>query len=313
MQSNSKNIADNDSAWLRFVRFYTFYFPIDKGKGRVFNFAKKFCRTFPSNVVTLTKDGRRLNVNFRDWAEDMIYFLGTYETFCTEIVKNHIKQGDVCFDVGANIGWYSTLFQKLCGKTGEVHSFEPVPQTFIELEKNVVLNGSRSNVYLNNFGLGDEEKDLGIYFFSELPTGHASLAAKNNQKSAAIPVKIKTLDSYLTEHKIKQVDFVKVDIEGAELMFLKGARKLFKQPKPPVIFMEMALETSREFGYKPDDLLMFIKENAEYDFFALDEKNQKLIRIEKFDCDDIGANVLCLPTSRSADGSSAVAAQSDVK
>ncbi len=226
----------------------------------------------------------------------MIYFLGTYETFCTEVVKKHIKQGDVCFDVGANIGWYSTLFQKLCGETGAVHSFEPVPQTFAELEKNVALNDSQKNIFLNNFGLGDEEKNLEIYFFPELPTGHASLAAKKDKSSVAIPIKLKTLDSYLIENKIKQVDFVKVDIEGAELMFLKGAKRLFEQTKPPVIFMEMALETSREFGYKPNDLLVFIKENADYDFFALDEKNQTLAKIEKFGRDDIGANVLCLPS-----------------
>lgn len=295
MQNDSKNIAHNDSAWLRFVRFYTFNFPIDKGKGRVFNFAKKFCRTFPSNIVTSTKDGRKLNVNFRDWADDSIYFLGTYETYSTEVVKNHIKRGDICFDVGANIGWYSTLFQTL---GGEVHSFEPVPQTFVELEKNIALNGSQKNIFLNNFGLGDEKKDLNIHFFPEMPSGHASLAAKDNRKSVAIPVKIKTLDAYLTKRNIKQVDFVKVDIEGAELMFLKGATKLFRQEKPPVIFMEMALETTREFGYKPNDLLVFIKENAEYDFFALDEKNQKLVKIEKFDDDDIGANVLCLPLER---------------
>lgn len=295
MQNGSKNIPHNDSAWLRFVRFYTFNFPIDKGKGRIFNLAKKFCRTFPNNVIASTKDGRHLQVSFRDWAEDMIYFLGTYDTYCTEIVKNHIKRGDVCFDVGANIGWYSTLFQTLCGDAGEIHSFEPVPQTFAELEKNVSLNGSLSNVYLNNFGLGDEEKDLEIYFFSGLPSGHASLAAKDNQKSAAIPVKIKTLDSYLIECNIKQVNFVKIDIEGAELMFLKGAKKLFEQEKLPVIFMEMALETSKEFGYKPNDLLVFLKEQAAYDFFALDEKNHKLVKIEKFADEDIGANVLCLP------------------
>jgi FkbM family methyltransferase len=297
MRNDSKNTLHNDSLWLRLILFYTFNFPVDKGKGRIFNFAKRFCRRFPGDVITTTRDGRKLSVSFRDWAEDSIYFLGTYETFCTQVVKNHIKPGDVCFDVGANIGWYTTLFQTLCGASGAVHSFEPVPQTFAELEKNVALNNSRTKVFLNNFGLGDEEKNLEIHFSPDLPTGHASLAKKNDS-SEAIPVKIKTLDSYLTENGVKQVDFVKVDIEGAELMFLKGAKKLFEQEKLPVIFMEMALETSREFGYKPDDLLVFIRKQGEYDFFALDEKNQKLIKIEKFDTGDIGANVLCLPLKK---------------
>ncbi len=296
-----KNKRQNDSQiiplWLKFVRFYTFNFPINKGKGRLFNLAKKFGGALPQNVVTKTKDGRRMNVSFRDWAEDMIYFLGTYESFCTKTISKHIKSGDVCFDVGANIGWYSTLFQKLCGADGEVHAFEPVPRIFAELQNNFKLNGSPSNLYLNNFGLGDEEKELEIYFFPELPTGHSSLAPKEDQISEAFPVMIKTLDDYLTNNKISQVDFLKVDIEGAELMFLKGAEKLFKQTKLPIIFMEMALATAKEFGYKPDRLLQFIKDRADYVFFALDEINEKLIKIEKFDPNDIGANVLCLPHS----------------
>ena len=295
MQNASKNIAHKDSRWLRFVRSYTFNFPIDKGKVRVFRWAKKFCRTFPSNITATTKDGRHLRISFHDWVEDMIYFLGTYEAYCTEIVKNHVKRGDVCFDVGANIGCYSTLFQMLCGATGEIHSFEPVPQTFAELKKNVALNGTTANVFLNKIALGNEEKDSEIYLFPELPSGHASLADKRDQRSAAIPVKMKMLDSYLTERKIKQVDFIKVDIEGAELMFLEGGVKLFEQKKLPIIFMEMALDTAKEFGYKPNDLLVFIKSQAAYDFFALNEKKHKLVKIEEFAETDIGANVLCLP------------------
>jgi FkbM family methyltransferase len=295
MPSNSANNFDNSPALIRLARLYTFYFPFNRGKGRIFAAAKKFSRTLPRSVVTETKDGRRFDVGFRDWAEDSIYFLGTYENFCTETVKKYIGRGDVCLDVGANMGWYSTLFRDICGAEGAVHSFEPVPQTFAELEKNVALNGSPPNVFLNNFGLGDEEKETEIYLFDDLPSGHASLAPGKTHSAQAILINIKTLDSYLEMRKIKQVDFVKVDVEGAEMMFLRGAKKLFEQPKAPVIFMEMALGTTKEFGYKPNDLIEFIKNQATYDFYALDETKEKLIRIEGFSDDQIGANVLCVP------------------
>lgn len=295
MPSNSANNFDNSPALIRLARLYTFYFPFNRGKGRIFAAAKKFSRTLPRSVVTETKDGRRFDVGFRDWAEDSIYFLGTYENFCTETVKKYIGRGDVCLDVGANRGWYSTLFRDICGAEGAVHSFEPVPQTFAELEKNVALNGSPPNVFLNNFGLGDEEKETEIYLFDDLPSGHASLAPGKTHSAQAILINIKTLDSYLEMRKIKQVDFVKVDVEGAEMMFLRGAKKLFEQSKPPVIFMEMALGTTKEFGYKPNDLIEFIKNQATYDFYALEETEEKLIRIEGFSDDQIGANVLCVP------------------
>lgn len=290
MQSSSQNY----SMWLELVRLYTIYSPINRGKGRIFNLAKRFVNSFPKNIVTKTKDGRQFSIGFRDWADDMIYFLGTYENFCTKTIEKYIKPGDVCLDVGANIGWYSTLFSKIVGAKGTVHSFEPVPQTFAELKKNIGLNGSPSNTFLNNFGLGDEEKFSEIYLFDEMPSGHASLAPRANKTAQAIPIQIKTLDSYLTEHEIERVDFVKVDIEGAELMFLEGARRLFKQKMPPVIFMEMALETTHEFNYKPNQLIEFIRARADYDFFALDEKAERLISIEGFSDNEIGANVLCV-------------------
>lgn len=297
MQNGLENDSGNGASTLllRLVRLYTFYSPVKRGKGRIFSLAKRFGGTLPANVITPTKDGRRFDVSFRDWADDTIYFLGDYETFCTETVKKYIKKGGVCLDVGANIGWYSTLFRKIVGASGAVHSFEPVPQTFAELEKNVRLNGAPPNVFLNNFGLGDEEKILKIHLFDDLPSGHASLAAPGNRAGQAIPIQIKTLDSYLTEREIETVDFVKVDIEGAEMMFLKGAAKLFEQKTPPVIFMEMALETAREFGYKPNDLIDFIRAQAAYDFFALDESAEKLVRIRGFSDEQIGANVLCVP------------------
>ena len=284
--------------WLKFIRLYTFYFPIDKGKWRLYQTAKKFCRYLPKEVLAETKDGRKLCVSLSDWGGDGIFFLGRYESFCTETVSRYIKKGDVCLDVGANIGWYATLFAKLCGTEGEVHAFEPVPTTFADLQKNVALNQTSPNVFINNFGLGDVETESEIHLFPDLPIGHASLAAKPNHKSETVPILIKTLDSYLMERNIGQVDFIKVDIEGAEQMFLRGGKSIFQQKNPPVLFMEMALENTKEFGYKPNDIISLIKENGEYEFFALDEINEKLILIEDFDDDEMGANVLCVPRER---------------
>ncbi|MEP6850538.1 MAG: FkbM family methyltransferase [Acidobacteriota bacterium] len=281
--------------WLRLVRLYTFNFPIDKGKGRIFKFAKRFCRELPGIASVLTRDGRHIRVGFRDWCDDLIYFLGDYEAFCTEIIRQYIAKDSVCVDAGANIGWFTTLFQSVCGKEGEVHAFEPVPMMFEELEKNVALNAYSENVYLNNLGLGDEIGDHEMYLFADVPSGHSSLSVGNNSISATFRVKIITLDSYISERETGDIDLVKVDIEGAELMFLKGAVRLFEQKTPPVMLMEMARETCKAFGNKPNDLIKFISSKADYDFFLLDERLQRLRPIEWFDEESPGANVLCVP------------------
>lgn len=286
---------------LKIIRLYTFYFPFDRGKWRFYTLAKKLYGKLPAKVLATTDDGRRLQVSLSDWMGDGIYFLGKYEVFCTEIVRRHINTGDVCLVVGANIGWYTTLFSKLVGNEGAVHAFEPVPETFDLLKENVALTAKEANVFINNFALGDEEKNLDIHVFENMPMGHSSLAAKPGQNSATVFVKVKTLDSYLLQRKIERVNFVKVDIEGAEMLFLRGAEKLFEQATPPVIFMEMALETTKEFGYFPNDLIVFLREKADYKFYALDEENEKLLEIDGFSADDIGANVLCVPQSRATD------------
>jgi hypothetical protein len=138
-----------------------------------------------------------------------------------------------------------------------------------------------------------------IHLFFGLTTGHASLSSGGRNDATVFKCRVAVLDEYLSENDVTGVDVVKVDIEGAELMFLRGARRLFEQARPPVILMEMALNTTRHFGYKPDALVKFIGGQAEYSFFVIDERSRKLRPIEGFAEDDIGANVLCIPLTRS--------------
>ena len=114
------------------------------------------------------------------------------------------------------------------------------------------------------------------------------------------------LDDYLVENGVGDVDFVKVDIEGAEMMFLQGSQRLFKQKKPPIFLMEMALEQARHFGYLPTDLIDYIGSRGEYEFFSVDEIRGTLRQITEFSINDIGANVFCIPRHRSRDSLSAL-------
>jgi hypothetical protein len=78
-------------------------------------------------------------------------------------------------------------------------------------------------------------------------------------------------------------------------MLLKGADRLFRQQKPPIWLMEMALEQTANFGYTPNDLIVYLSERADYEFYAVDEVKVKLQRIEGFAPGHVGANVICLP------------------
>ncbi len=295
-QSESNGFAPKaEELWLRAVRFYTFNTPIKKGKYRLFQLALRLCRHPHRSLRVNLKDGRKLWVNLTTGMQETVFFHGEFEIPITSIARQILKAGDTCIDAGANYGWYTTLFANVVGGTGSVHSFEPVPQTFVELTRNYELLGSLPNVHINNLAVGDAPGRIVMNLFKDQPTGHASMAAKEGVETESVSCELITLDSYLEKHNVNHVDFVKVDIEGAELMFLRGASRLFDQEVPPVILMEMALAQSKYFGYTPNDLLTFISEKAEYEFYAVDEIGGKLLPIKRFELDDIGANVFCIP------------------
>ncbi len=282
--------------FLKTVRLYTYHTPIPKGKYRLYQTALQQCCAAPQKIITTATDGRIFEVDLKGGMHDSVFFFGQYEPAVSEVVSAIVRRGDNCLDIGANFGWFTTLLSGLTGgEKGSVYAFEPMPDVFDGLKINVRLNNLPKNVFLSNLALGDEIKQVALHRFTDLPSGHSSLSAAGRENFQVFNVPMTTLDSYLAERKIENVDFIKLDIEGAEMMFLRGATKLFEQKIPPFIIAEMALGTTEGFGYLPNDLIEFIRRHADYKFFALDEINFVLEEIEGFTPEQIGANVLCVP------------------
>jgi len=286
-------------AFLRAVRFYTFNTPIAKGKYRAFMVAMRLCQHVPDGVTVNTRDGRLLSVDLSTGMQSSVFFLGEYERAITRVLELIIERNGFqrFVDAGANFGWYTSLFYKYAAEFGEVHAFEPVPPIFENLERNYRLMGSPSNVRINRIALGDEKKRITVNLFEGLSTGHASISDQGRDDAIGFECPLVTLDDYLAENSVSDIDLVKVDIEGAELSFLKGAESLFRQQKPPVILMEMALNQTKNFGYLPNDLIDFIRERGAYHFYKIDEIRTRLVKIDGIAADDIGANVICIPES----------------
>ncbi len=283
---------------LNLIRLYTFHTPVAKGKYRLYQTAIDACRFPPKEIEAKTHDGRRYKIDLTDGMHQSVFFLGEYERAVTDVISAVVKKGDVCLDVGANFGWYTTLLSRLCGGAdvgGEIHAFEPVPDIYTELRRNWKLAGELENIYLNNLALGDESKMIDIHRFTNLSSGFSSFSTDGKGAYQTFGVPMTTLDSYLNVKNVRDVNFIKIDVEGAELMFLHGATKLFEQKTPPLIMAEMALGTTKGFGYLPNDLIVFMRQRAAYEFYALDDFSGALQKINGFAPDDIGANVLCVP------------------
>jgi FkbM family methyltransferase len=145
----------------------------------------------------------------------------------------------VIFDVGANIGTFTTWMAKYFTK-GKVYSFEPQRSVFQLLTSNIALN-NLYNGYTYNFAIGKEKKILEFQepdYFSNVDYGIFSLVEKKipttEEKISVIQY---DLDSFVIDFKIEKVNLIKIDVEGMDLDVLNGAENTIKKFRP-VIFVE---------------------------------------------------------------------------
>lgn len=281
----------------RIVRLYTFHTPIRKGRHRLADLALSRWSP-PSELEVRTRYGDRLVVDPRSTMWRYTYFHGEYEPALSRLAARVVRDGDVCLDVGANVGWYTLLLRRLVGPSGAVRAFEPNPSAFARLSANVDRAGSPPNVRLHPCGLGPKEQDGVLHLFQGIADGHASLSDQGRTDFATIRCRVRRLDDILDEERVGDVSFVKLDVEGAEMGVVEGGARLFAQTVPPVLLAEMARATTRSFGYGPAALVETLRRLAGYRFFAVDEVAGRLAEVRGFAPEDAGANVLCVPPAR---------------
>lgn len=180
---------------------------------------------------------------------------GKYEDDEMCLQMKLLEDCDTIFDIGANYGWYSaTVANKL--PHINCYSFEPIPTTYEFLKSNIKLNRA-SNVYPVGIGFSDREGAFD-FFFSPENTVNASLEnVADIDAINKINCTVSTVDKYVTENNLS-VDFIKCDVEGAELLVFKGSINTLKSQKP-IVFTEMLRKWSRKFDYHPNDMIHFFR------------------------------------------------------
>lgn len=195
---------------------------------------------------------------------------GNFEPECTFLLAKLIKKGDTVFDIGANFGWYSCHLAQLVGEAGKVHIFEPT-DAIDELKSNLTLNKFEARCVLNQAALGEKEGIETLFIPQKLGTAFASLREHSwGNKSSEISVRVGKLDDYVIGNKITEVDFIKMDVEGAEYLILKGAENVVKQ-YCPVIMLELYKPHTEYFGYSPEELISYLGDLG-YHLYEIDEQ-----------------------------------------
>lgn len=216
----------------------------------------------------------------------------SYESDEIEMQYSLISQRDVIFDIGGNYGWYALHLSKKF-PLSKIYSFEPISLTYDIFLKNIKINNAH-NVLVHNFGLSDKIGNFSFYYDPNLSV-NASLNNVSESKNAVeIKCNVDTLDDYVKNNNINKIDFIKCDIEGAELFALKGSLKTLNKYKPK-LFIEMLRKWSSKFNYIPNDIIFLLK-NLGYKCFVID--NQNLREIVSVTDETIETNFIFLHTDK---------------
>ncbi len=237
----------------------------------IFNYQNKFY------FVMDKLDKRAFPIEFMNF--------GNYEKECVNFFKKIINDQKIVFDIGANIGFYSMLFEKTNPKI-RIFSFEPVKETYLKLKRNINYNNFKTKIY--NYGF-HEKKGIKNIFFDRLNSAAASLKNTQGTKNRT-KIKLNTIDYFVSRKKISRLDFIKCDVEGAEYFVIKGAQKTIRKFKP-ILFFEILRKFCKLYNYSPNEILSNLKSHG-YRCFEI--KNNHIKEINKITDKTISTNFLFL-------------------
>lgn len=188
--------------------------------------------------------------------EDKLFWTGLWEKEFTERMAKAVRPGAVCLDVGAHRGYFGGVMA--VSGAGSVHYFEPNPRNLPKLQQLASLN-PRLPFQIHPLALGDRDGETEFFLMAEDTMG--KLASSRFQATrptgAQFKVRLARLDTLVERGEVPLPDLIKVDVEGAEKMFLDGAHASLRA-KRPIVLLEyhsgsLARECSgllEELGYR---------------------------------------------------------------
>jgi FkbM family methyltransferase len=215
------------------------------------------------NIVAITISGNDVTVKTKG---GMTFFYGRdderaipleimnfddYEHDELAMVQRLVNEKSVIIDIGAHAGWYSVHLAKRAIH-GRILCFEPIPATLALLKKNIAVNNI-TNITIYEQGLSDTEGEGVFYYEPGLSVATSLRNLHDERKKQTVKCPVKTLDNSLPRD-LARVDLIKCDVEGAELLVLRGAGNTIKEHMP-VLFLEMLRKWAVKFDYHPNDII----------------------------------------------------------
>lgn len=181
---------------------------------------------------------------------------GIYEPMETRLVQDYVEPDQAVVDIGANIGYYTLIFARIVSPSGRVFAFEPDIDNFNLLHKNIEVN-KYENVVLIQKAVSNHTGESKLYLdrFSNLD--HRLYKSSNDDKGVSI--RTVRLDDYFNQMDI-QIDFIKIDIQGAEGLALEGMMTILERNQNIKILAEFWPFGLEKAGTTPSSFLEFLND-----------------------------------------------------
>ncbi len=230
------------------ARCYFSYWPIERGKWWAWTKLRRHLPVTPrQHVERALGSGIRMRLDPQDEVDRFIYFWNHWEANETWLFERVLRPGDALVDVGANVGYFSLLGARLVGPTGRVLAVEPSPPTVTRLRENVALN-RYDTVTIADCAASDCDGTVEITECidrnSGMNTMRPSAGARRRWTVPAL-----RLDSLIPADW--PVRLIKLDIEGAEALALRGLSGLLARPDAPDVLSEIWHEFIRAVSGDP--------------------------------------------------------------
>jgi len=169
-----------------------------------------------------------------DHAHAGLIVRGTLEPPVQEALRRLLAPGDVFYDIGANVGFFTLLGARLVGPAGRVVAFEPVPWCARAVGNNIELN-EFGHAQIRAEAVGDADGIARLLVVGEASWSHLESTGRHADVRDEIDVAVVALDSLVAAGTLPPPDVLKIDTEGAELQAIEGARATIARHRPAIV------------------------------------------------------------------------------
>ncbi|MBI4541914.1 MAG: FkbM family methyltransferase [Gemmatimonadetes bacterium] len=213
--------------WLRHIGAWQWSGPWAR---RVVQWSSRWMR----RSVVVIRHGAGAGLVFDAGGANPGYALGTTEPLVQQALREHLRAGDVLYDIGANVGFFTVLGARLVGAGGAVYAFEPLAENANALRRNVELNGFR-HVTVIEAAVSRASGEGSLVLADEPTWARLASGGAGGRSGRTVRVPLVAIDELIAQGRVSPPSLVKIDVEGVEVDVLRGMERTLRHHRPVVI------------------------------------------------------------------------------